>query len=90
MVVGEIREHDEFRGKGHDCYHVRFCHLLFHESCSGVVCANQVVRLHGCQVEEKNNQATVAQLIANRVGRRRIRSSVIHRHNNGFVFCRCR
>ena len=68
MIVGEIREDSELRGESDDGDYVGFGHLLLDEFFRGVVRADQIVGLHGREIEEKNDQAAVAQLIAGGCG----------------------
>ncbi len=70
MIVGEIREHDKLRGKSDDGDDVGFGHLLLHEFFGRVVRADQVVGLHGREIEEQDDQAAVAQLVAGALRRR--------------------
>ena len=88
MIVGEIREDCKFRGKSDDGDDVGFGHLLLDEFFGGVVGADQIVGLHGSEVEEEDDQAAVAQLVAGGCGGGCVRAFVIHRDYDGFrVYC---
>jgi hypothetical protein len=66
-IVGEIREHRQLRAEDHHGDEVGGCHLLRQELQRRIVRAKDVVRLHRAQVEEKDNHAAVAHLVADRL-----------------------
>ena len=87
-IVGEICEHGDSCGKSDDGDDVRFSHLLLDEFLRGVMRADQVVGLHGRYVEEKDDEAAIAQLIADCFRRGRVRPVIINWHDNGLsVLC---
>ena len=88
-VIREIREDREVRGKSDDGDDVRFGHLLLDEFLGGVVGADQIVGLHRGEIEEQDDQAAVAQLIAGRGGGGRVGAFVIHGDYDGFRVYRC-
>ena len=84
-IVREVREDRELRAKSDDGDEVGLGHLLLDEFFGGVVGADQIVGLHGGEIEEQDDQAAVAHLIAGRGGGGRVGAFLSTETTMGFA-----